>query len=387
MKKLAIIGCIAAGLLLGSCTALEKQQKVGAAVEVNGQYLYRSTLDSLTVGLSSEDSLRMVQQYISQWTKDVLEYDKAKARTKSDLEKLVEEYRRALYVQAYEQQLIERHMPKAVPDSVVMQVYEQMPNRFLLDESIVKGILVVVPKDARDIAKLRGWMAKEQARGISDSTLRGDRSIFMAYFGWLHREGLIERNPVGNLDPIKCQKKKKKVYSAVEMEKLDDECDESNFRYALRNRAIVSFLESTGCRISEMTGLDREDVNLNTLEVVVNGKGNKQRKVYMSEVTGMLLKEYLDSRKDNEPCLFVGAQLERFHPGGVRAMLNKLAKYADVEHVHPHKFRRTLATSLNRRGMPIEQVAAILGHEKLDTTMQYVVLNDEDTKNYYRRFT
>ena len=244
-----------------------------------------------------------------------------------------------------------------------------------------------IPTRQVTVHHVRGWMAKEQARGISDGTLRGDRSIFLAYFGWLHREGLIERNPVGNLDPIKCQKKKKKVYSAVEMEKLDDECDESNFRYALRNRAIVSFLESTGCRISEMTALDRDDINLNTLEVVVNGNGNKQRKVYMSEVTGMLLKEYLDSRKDNEPCLFVGAQLERFHPGGVRAMLNKLAKYADVEHVHPHKFRRTLATSLNRRGMPIEQVAAILGHEKLDTTMQYVVLNDEDTKNYYRRFT
>ena len=250
---------------------------------------------------------------------------------------------------------------------------------------LMKG--VNVPTRQLTVHHVRGWMAKEQSRGIGDNTLRGDRSIFLAYFGWLHREGLIERNPVGNLEPIKCPKKQKKVYSAVDLEKLDDECDETNFRYALRNRAIVSFLESTGCRISEMTGLDREDVNLNTLEVVVNGKGNKQRKVYMSEVTGMLLQEYLDSRKDVEKCLFVGAKLERLKPGGVRAMLNKLAVRAEVEHVHPHKFRRTLATNLNRRGMPIQQVAAILGHEKLDTTMQYVVLNDEDTKNSYRRFT
>ena len=195
MKKLGIIGCIAAGLLLGSCTALEKQQKVGAAVEVNGQYLYRSTLDSLTVGLSSEDSLRMVQQYISQWTKDVLEYDKAKARTKSDLEKLVEEYRRALYVQAYEQQLIERHMPKAVPDSVVTQVYEQMPNRFLLDESIVKGILVVVPKDARDIAKLRGWMAKEKLDEIEKYAYQNASGYELFADKWLTTTDLLAHMP------------------------------------------------------------------------------------------------------------------------------------------------------------------------------------------------
>ena len=195
MKKLGIIGCIAAGLLLGSCTALEKQQKVGAAVEVNGQYLYRSTLDSLTVGLSSEDSLRMVQQYISQWTKDVLEYDKAKARTKSDLEKLVEEYRRALYVQAYEQQLIERHMPKAVPDSVVMQVYEQMPNRFLLDESIVKGILVVVPKDARDIAKLRGWMAKVKLDEIEKYAYQNASGYELFADKWLTTTDLLAHIP------------------------------------------------------------------------------------------------------------------------------------------------------------------------------------------------
>jgi len=195
MKKLGIIGCIAAGLLLGSCTALEKQQKVGAAVEVNGQYLYRSTLDSLTVGLSSEDSLRMAQQYISQWTKDVLEYDKAKARTKSDLEKLVEEYRRALYVQAYEQQLIERHMPKAVPDSVVAQVYEQMPNRFLLDESIVKGILVVVPKDARDIAKLRGWMAKEKLDEIEKYAYQNASGYELFADKWLTTTDLLAHIP------------------------------------------------------------------------------------------------------------------------------------------------------------------------------------------------
>lgn len=246
---------------------------------------------------------------------------------------------------------------------------------------------VKIPTRQITVYHVRGWLASEQKRGIAENTLKGDRSIFCAYFGWLHREGLIDRNPVGNLDPIKCPKKRKKIYSAVDLEKLDDECDESNFRYALRNRAIVSFLESTGCRISEMTGLNREDINFTTLEVVVNGKGDKQRKVYMSEVTAMLLKEYLASRDDDEKPLFINAKKNRFLNGGVRAMLNKLAMYAEVEHVHPHKFRRTLATNLNRRGMPIQEVAQILGHEKLDTTMQYVILDDEDVKNSYRRYS
>ena len=137
----------------------------------------------------------MQRDPISQWTKDVLEYDKAKARTKSDLEKLVEEYRRALYVQAYEQQLIERHMPKAVPDSVVTQVYEQMPNRFLLDESIVKGILVVVPKDARDIAKLRGWMAKEKLDEIEKYAYQNASGYELFADKWLTTTDLLAHIP------------------------------------------------------------------------------------------------------------------------------------------------------------------------------------------------
>jgi site-specific recombinase XerD len=242
-----------------------------------------------------------------------------------------------------------------------------------------------VPTRQVTVYHLRGWLAKEQSRGLSDVTLRGLRDVFCAYFGWLHREGLIERDPTGNLDPIKCAKKRKQIYSPIDIEKLNEMC--GKMRYSIRNRALVSFLRSTGCRISEVTELNRDDINLQTLEVVVTGKGDKQRKVYMDEVSGMLLKAYLESRKDNNEALFAGARGERLMPNGVRAMLKDLAKLAGVEHVHPHKFRRTLATNLNRRGMPIQEVAAILGHEKLDTTMKYVVLNDSDLKSDYRKFT
>lgn len=123
-----------------------------------------------------------------------------------------------------------------------------------------------------------------------------------------------------------------------------------------------------------------------TAEELVRCKGNKERTVYMDEVACMLLGQYLETRQDSEPALFVGKGNRRLHPGGVRAMLNKLGAEADVDHVHPHKFRRTLATNMARHGMPVQEVAAILGHEKIDTTMKYVVLNKDDIKSSYRRF-
>ena len=175
-------------------------------------------------------------------------------------------------------------------------------------------------------------------------------------------------------------KKEKKTYSGVDLERLNLECR------TVRDRAIISFLSSTGCRISEMTGLDRAAVDLEKLECVVHGKGAKDRTVYLSDVAGMLISQYLAERKDDNPALFVGCRNERLQPGGVRIMLKAVAKRAGVDHVHPHKFRRTLATELSRKGMPIQEVANILGHEKIDPTMKYVILNKDDVKSSYRRY-
>lgn len=237
-----------------------------------------------------------------------------------------------------------------------------------------------VPTRRISVYHIRNYIASEKERGIQDSTLEGYREIFTAYFNWLQRECLIERNPTTNLGVIKCAKKEKKTYSERELEKLNRCCN------SLRDRAILHFLRSTGCRISEVTELDRSVVNIDSLECVVHGKGNKERTVYLDDVAGMVLAEYLDSRTDENPALFVNRYNERIHPGGVREMLNELAERAGVDHVHPHKFRRTLATDLTRHGMPIQEVAKILGHEKLDTTMKYVVLNKDDIKASYRRY-
>ena len=238
-----------------------------------------------------------------------------------------------------------------------------------------------VPTRRVSVHHLRNFLTQEKERGICENTLEGYREIFSAYFNWLQRESLIDKNPCVNLGVIKVPKKEKKTYTDAELERLNWFCGN------IRNRAILHFLRSTGCRISEVTELNRDAVNLEALECVVHGKGNKERTVYLDEVAGMLLQQYLNERKDDVPALFVNRFGDRLKPGGVRVMLNELAEKAKVEHVHPHKFRRTLATDLTRHGMPIQEVAKILGHEKLDTTMKYVVLNKDDIKASYRRFT
>ena len=239
---------------------------------------------------------------------------------------------------------------------------------------------VKVPTCRVTVYHIRAFLAAEKERGVSDSSLESYREVYTAYFNWLQRESLIEKNPTSNLGAIKCAKKEKKTYSEIDLEKLNQKCK------TIRDRAIINFLASTGCRISEMTGLNRNSVNLDALECVVRGKGNKERVVYLSEVAGMFLREYLESRKDNCEALFANRRGGRFLPGGVRAMLNEIAKASGVDHVHPHKFRRTLATELCRHGMPIQEVANILGHDKIDTTMQYVVLSKDGIKSSYRRF-
>ena len=239
---------------------------------------------------------------------------------------------------------------------------------------------VKVPTRSITVYHLRQYLASEKSRGIADRTLEGIRQIFSAYFNWLQREKLIESNPTANLGAIKCQKKAKSTYSDVDLEKLKFGCK------SIRDRAIVAFLMSTGCRISEMVSLNREDVDLTNLECTVLGKGNKQRAVYLDPVAGMLIRQYLNERTDKDPALFIGRRGKRLTAQGIRKMLSGLSEETGVEHVHPHKFRRTMATNLIRHGMPIQEVAMILGHDKLDTTMEYVVLDNTEVKNAYRKF-
>lgn len=231
---------------------------------------------------------------------------------------------------------------------------------------------------------LRGWLGKERDRGISDCTQENYRQVFSSMFGWLWREGLIERNPTNNLGAIKVQKKVREPYTEVEIETLKESCKQS--RHPLRDVAIVSFLLSTGCRVGEIIGIKRNDVDFQNKEVVVLGKGNKERTVFFDDVTSMYLRRYLDDRLDLCPELFLSSQMKALTPGGIRNMLVRRGTSVNMQKVHPHKFRRTLATSLIAHGMPIQEVAAILGHDKLDTTIKYIKLDKNTIKNNYRKY-
>ena len=227
---------------------------------------------------------------------------------------------------------------------------------------------------------LRSYLMGMKKRGIADKTLEGVRSVMSSYFGWLQKEGLLTENPCANLAPIRCEKKVRQPYSEVDLVKLQEACKND------RDKAIIHFLLSTGCRISEVCALNIDDLDFKGRECVVHGKGNKQRVVFFSEVTSMMLKRYLDGRHDEETALFTGKGSSRMTPGGIRAMLRNVASAAGVANVHPHRFRRTLATSLIDHGMQIQEVATILGHDKLDTTMKYVYVNKANVKNAYAKF-
>lgn len=227
---------------------------------------------------------------------------------------------------------------------------------------------------------LRKYLMELKNKGNSDATLEGIREIFSSFFNWLQKEKLITDNPCANLTPIKCIEKTKLPFSSVDIEKLKENCDND------RDKAIICFLLSTGCRINEVVQLNKNDINFSEKQCKVLGKGNKERIVYIDDITKLFLNRYLSERKDNFDALFVGKGSERMTPSGIRRMLVKLGEKSNVQNVHPHRFRRTLATNLIHRGMPIQEVAKILGHSKLDTTMKYVYIDNNNLKFSYNKF-
>lgn len=239
---------------------------------------------------------------------------------------------------------------------------------------------VNIPIRKISVFHIRTYLSKEKQRGVSDRTLESTREVLSAFFGWLHREGLIPTNPISNLGAIKYPKVTRLPYTQVDIEKLKESCDND------RDRAIISFLLSTGCRVSEVCNLNISDIDFENRECNVLGKGNKERIVYIDDVTVLHLKRYLDSRTDDSEALFVGKGTSRLQPGGIRYMLKRVSKIAEVTNTHPHRFRRTLATSLIDHGMPIQEVAIILGHDKLDTTMEYVYTDNKNVKSSYEKY-
>ena len=227
---------------------------------------------------------------------------------------------------------------------------------------------------------LRGWIMREKERGVSLRTLEGYRYVLSSFFGWLHKEELISKNPTANLKPIKVTKVIRKPFSSMEIEQLKEAAKTT------RDKAIVAFLLSTGCRISEVCQLNVLDIDMQARAVTVLGKGSKERRVYLDDVAVMYLRRYFRERCDDSEALFVGKGSERLTPDGVRYALKRIEARSGVENVHPHRFRRTLATNLISHGMAIQEVAAILGHDKIDTTMTYVYIDQRSVENAYRKY-
>lgn len=252
-------------------------------------------------------------------------------------------------------------------------------------ESTIEAMLGKINLTIREIStdSLRGYLADYQLeRGSSKVTIDNMRRIFSSFFGWLEDEDYILKSPVRRIHKIKTDKPIKKTLSDESLELLRDSCTE------IRDLAMIDLLASTGMRVGELVGLDQADINFHERECVVVGKGGSERLVYFDARTKIHLMNYLESRTDENAALFVslGKPHERLLIGGIETRLREIGKKADLQKVHPHKFRRTLATRAIDKGMPIEQVQHLLGHVKIDTTMHYAMVNQANVKNSHRKF-
>ena len=248
-------------------------------------------------------------------------------------------------------------------------------------EAMISGIGKTPQQITTD--DLRKYLTSYQVqRKSSKVTIDNIRRILSSFFSWLEDEDFVVKSPVRRIHKVKTAKVIKDTYSDEALEQMRDSCTTA------RDLAIIDLLASSGMRVGEMVMLNRDDINFNERECVVFGKGNKERLVYFDARTKIHLQNYLESRTDENPALFVSlkAPYERLMIGGVETRLRELGKRLSLPKVHPHKFRRTLATTAIDKGMPIEQVQQLLGHQKIDTTMHYAMVKQQNVKLAHRKY-
>lgn len=243
--------------------------------------------------------------------------------------------------------------------------------------SINKGIQEIETDDIRNY--LTDYQLKH---GSSKVTIDNMRRILSSLFSWLEDEDYILKSPARRIHKVKSATVIKETYTDEALELLRDNCTE------LRDLAMIDMLASTGMRVGEMVLLNRNDIDFNERECIVFGKGSKERVVYFDARTKIHLQNYLESRKDDNPALFVSLKSphERLKIGGVEVRLREFGKKLGLQKVHPHKFRRTLATMAIDKGMPIEQLQQLLGHSKIDTTLQYAMVKQSNVKIAHRKY-
>lgn len=230
---------------------------------------------------------------------------------------------------------------------------------------------------------IRGYLTEYQGKNNSSKvTIDNIRRILSSFFSWLEDEDYILKSPVRRIHKVKTGTNIKETYSDEALELMRDNCTE------LRDLAMIDMLASTGMRVGEMVLLNRNDIDFNERECIVFGKGSKERVVYFDARTKIHLQNYLESRTDNNPALFVTLRIphNRLKIGGIETRLREFGKKLGLKKVHPHKFRRTLATMAIDKGMPIEQLQQLLGHRKIDTTLQYAMVKQSNVKIAHRKY-
>lgn len=252
-------------------------------------------------------------------------------------------------------------------------------------KSTIMAMLNELHKDVKQIVTddIRAYLTEYQARKKSSKvTIDNIRRILSSFFSWLEEEDYILKSPVRRIHKVKTGTSIKETYSDETLELMRDSCTE------LRDVAMIDMLASTGMRVGEMVLLNREDIDFKERECVVFGKGDKERIVYFDARTKIHLQNYLQSRADDNPALFVSLQAphNRMSIGGIEVRLRKMGNRLGLNKVHPHKFRRTLATMAIDKGMPIEQLQQLLGHQRIDTTLQYAMVKQSNVKIAHRKY-
>ena len=252
-------------------------------------------------------------------------------------------------------------------------------------ESTLNNMLFALNKPIKHITTddLRQYLDKyQQKNGASKATIDNIRRILSSFFTWLEEENIIMKSPVRRIHKVKTKTTVKDTYTDESLEIMRDNCG------SIRDLAIIDILASTGMRVGELVRLNRADIDFINRECIVFGKGDKERKVYFDARTKLHLNNYLNTRTDENPALFVSLQKpnNRLQISGVEIRLRQLGRKLQIPRVHPHKFRRTLATMAIDKGMPIEQVQHLLGHCNVDTTLQYAMVNQNNVKNSHRKF-
>lgn len=252
-------------------------------------------------------------------------------------------------------------------------------------QSTIENMLARIKAPIRKVTtdEVRAYLvAYQQVNNCSKVTVDNIRRNISSFFSWLEEEDYILKSPMRRIHKIKTKTVVKEVISDETIELMRDHCTE------IRDIAMIDMLYSTGIRVGELVNLNISDVNLLQRECIVYGKGDKERRVYFDAKTKIHLQKYLDSRTDNNPALFVtlDSPHARLQISGVEIRLRNLGKQLGLTRIHPHKFRRTMATRAIDKGMPIEQVQKILGHSQIDTTMQYAIVNQTNVKTSHQKY-